>query len=576
MTHPKQASAGRFGVALLRVSTDKQMQEGQSIDAQRRKVDFMAKRQQVDVVRYFVEHYTGSVSDRRILNELFAFLKDNPDITVVYVGDIDRLTRGGTEVYLALKRQLYEIGVDLVDTTGIIQPSRNRLEHLGVEYAWAVESPSHYAEIFMAEKARAERSDILVRTVGSQVQLTREGYQVRPAPYGYRNVKISTADGKKKTVMEPHPDEAVFLRRIFQLRAEGKTTDEQIAQHINAMGYQSRTRRIFDQNTRKVVGQTRHKPMTPQQIQRLVKKPIYCGVRLEAWNNGEAVEAQIEPLISVHLFNAANRGAVAVTKDAQGQPRVKTNLNHYKNHRHNADFLLRHVVRCPKCEKPMLASKSRGKSGQYFGYYHCNRGHAYFGVSKAEFETTVAKYLDSLQAKPGFLDLFREVVRDVWIQKNRAIHEQDKAVNDQIDLLETKQTEILEMLPACKSPIVRERLEAQVEELEASIEDARAEKIGAGVKESEIDRFFAIAKNMLEHPKRPIFDAVAKPEIEKHWSHIFEVPPTYAEIQNGTPRLALLYRLNRDFVGDKKPVVAHLSEHWNTFTAAVQQALELS
>ena len=475
------------------------MQEGQSIDAQRRRVDFMAKRQQVDVVRYFIEHYTGSVANRQILDELFAFLRANPDVTTVYIGDIDRLTRGGTEVYLALKRQLYEIGVTIVDTTGIIQPSRNRLEHLDVEYGWAVESPSHYAEIFMAEKARAERSDILVRTVASAIQLTREGYQVRPANYGYRNVKISTADGKKKTVMEPHPEEARFVRRIFQLRAEGRVTDPQIAQHINATGYRSRTRRIFDPKTRKVLGQSQHKPMTPKQIQRLVKKPIYCGIRLEAWNNGRAVPAQIEPLVSEHLFNAANRGEVVITKDAQGNPRVKTNPTSYKNHRHNAEFLLRHVVRCNHCGKPLLASRSKGKSGEYFGYYHCSRGHPYFGVSKAEFETTIAKYLDGLQAKPGFLDLFREVIRDVWIQKNRAIHEQDKAVEDQVALLETKQASILDMLPSCQSPIVRTRLETQVEELEAAIADAKSERIGTGVKHTEIDRFFAIAKTMMEH-----------------------------------------------------------------------------
>ena len=566
-------SSPRFGVALLRVSTDKQIQEGQSIAAQQRKVDFLAKRQKVDVVRYFVEHYTGFKTDRRILNELFAFLNENPDVSCVYVGDIDRLTRGGTEVYLALKRQLYEINVDLVDTTGIIQPSRNRLEHLDVEYDWAVESPSHYAEIFMAEKARVERSDILVRTVGSQVQLTREGYQVRPANYGYRNVKISTAEGKKKTVMEPHPEEARFVRRIFQMRAEGKTTDEQIAQHVNATGYRSRTRRVFDQETRKVVGQTQHKPMHAKQVQRLVKKPIYCGVRLDAWNNGEAVEAQVEPLVSIALFNAANRGEVAVSRDAQGKPKIERNPTRYRNHRHNPEFLLRHVVRCDHCGKPMLASRSRGKSGKHFGYYHCNRGHPYFGVSKAEFETTIAKYLDGLQAKPGFLDLFREVVRDVWIQKNRTIHEQDKAVDDQIALLETKQAGILDMLPTCQSPVVRARLEAQVEEIEAAIEDAKSERVGVGIKETEIDRFFAIAKNMMEHPKLPVFDAVTKPEIEKHWGHIFEVPPSFSEIRNGTPQLTLLYRLNRDFDGRKGPMVAHTAQHWNTFECYLGKAI---
>jgi len=187
MTHPKPISAPRFGVALLRVSTDRQFQEGESIETQRRKVEFVARRERIDIVRFFTEHYSGRKSDRRVLDDLFAFLGENRDITCVIVGDIDRFTRGGTEIYLALKRRLRELNVNLIDTTGIIQPERNRLEHLGVEYAWSRESPSHYAEIFMAEKARAEASDILTRTIGQQIQLTREGYQCRGSNFGYKS-----------------------------------------------------------------------------------------------------------------------------------------------------------------------------------------------------------------------------------------------------------------------------------------------------------------------------------------------------------------------------------------------------
>jgi hypothetical protein len=246
--HP--TSVTRFGVALLRVSTDKQFQEGESIEAQRRKVEFAAKRERIDIVRFFTEHYSGRKSDRRVLEEMFEFLVENADVKCVLVGDIDRFTRGGTEIYLALKRRLYEMGVSLLDTTGIIQPDRNRLEHLGVEYDWSIEAPSRYAEIFMAEKARSEASDILTRLIGQQIQLTRDGYQVRPANFGYRNIKITLSDGTRKTIMEPEPDEALFVRRIFELRAEGGISDQQISDHVNAMGYKSRGRRIFDPTTR--------------------------------------------------------------------------------------------------------------------------------------------------------------------------------------------------------------------------------------------------------------------------------------------------------------------------------------
>ncbi len=218
----------RLGIGLFRVSTDRQFQEGESIETQQRKAEFVAKRDRIDIVRLFVEHYSGRKTDRRVMDEMFDFLKENSDIQVVIVGDIDRFTRGGSEVYLRLRRELRDLNVDLVDTTGIIQPERNRLEHLGVEYDWAVDSPSRFAEVFMAEKARAEASDILTRTIGQQVQLTRDGYQCRGSNFGYRNIKITTSDGKKKTVMEPDPIEAPWVVRMFELRAEGAMHDEAV------------------------------------------------------------------------------------------------------------------------------------------------------------------------------------------------------------------------------------------------------------------------------------------------------------------------------------------------------------
>ncbi len=121
MTPPNSASAIRFGVALLRVSTDRQFAEGESIETQRRKVEFVARRERIDIARFFAEHYSGRKSDRRVLDDLFAFLEEYRDITCVIVGDIDRFTRGGTEIYLALKRQLRALDVALIDTTGIIQ-----------------------------------------------------------------------------------------------------------------------------------------------------------------------------------------------------------------------------------------------------------------------------------------------------------------------------------------------------------------------------------------------------------------------------------------------------------------------
>ena len=123
----------KLGAALFRVSTDRQFQEGESIETQNRRSQILAERSNVDVVRIFTEHYSGRSSDRQTLEEMFRFLADNADIEVLIVGDINRFTRGGAQVYLELKRRLADLKVQLLDATGVVQPERNRLEHLGFE-----------------------------------------------------------------------------------------------------------------------------------------------------------------------------------------------------------------------------------------------------------------------------------------------------------------------------------------------------------------------------------------------------------------------------------------------------------
>ncbi|SNZ20098.1 Resolvase, N terminal domain [Cohaesibacter gelatinilyticus] len=563
-----------LGVALLRVSTDRQFQEGESIETQRRKTEFVARRDGIDIVRFFTEHYSGRKSDRRVLDDLFDFLEENDDIEVVIVGDIDRFTRGGTETYLALKRQLRSMDVALLDTTGIIQPERNRLEHLGVEYGWSVESPSHFAEVFMAEKAKTEASDILTRTIGQQIQLTREGYQCRGANFGFRNAKITTGDGKKKTIMVPHEIEAPWIIKMYELRADGSWADDAICEAINAMGYQSRPMNIYDKETRRVIGQTKPKHLTPKQLERFVSRTIYCGVKCESWNQGKPVKAPIEPLVSISLFNQANRGKVQIKEHRDGSLSIEENRLSYTKTRHNADFLLRHVVLCHECGKPVVASRSKGKSGNYFGYYHCNRGHKHWGVNKAEFEQTIANYLKSLQAKPGFLPLFREVVRDVWIQKNRSFEEDRKLIETHVNDLKDRQNSILDRIIACTTEIAQTRLEAELEQLEVTIKETRKKLNSKQLREDQIDAFFEIAKKRMEHPEETVFSSATKPQLEKNWSFIFAQSPSYQNLLDGTPQLTLLYRLNRDGGADKNLLAGQLSLGWNTFEQQVISFLE--
>lgn len=574
MSNKSHYARHHLGVALLRVSTDRQFQEGESIEHQRRKVELVSRRHNIDLVRIFTEHFSGRKNNREVLDEIFDFLIENRDIEYVIIGDIDRFTRGGSEIYLGLKRKLRELKVTLIDATGIIQPERNRLEHLGVEYQWAIDSPSHYAEVFMAEKARAEASDILTRTIGQQIQLTRDGYQCRGANYGYQNQKITTEDGKKKTILTAHEKEAPHIIRMFELRADGGWTDPAICEAINNMGYTSRQQNIYDPKTRAVMGQTKAKLLTPKQLQRYISRPIYCGIKCEKWNNNKPIKAPIDPLVSIELFNQANRGKVKITELSNSEIKIEKNRIEYQNHRPNNDFLLRHVVYCHECHKPLVASKSRGKSGKRFGYYHCSRGHRYFGVNSREFENTIANYLKNIELKPSFIKLFREVVRDVYMEKNKSLRADKALMEDHLTNLKNRQESLLERLLSCNSALVQNRLEEQIEEVEVSINKVKDEIASKMIKEDNIEAFFQYAKNVMEHPQKSVFCANTKPQLEKIWSTIFAQAASYQNISDGTPQLTLLYRLNQRCGHDENLLAGQLSLEWNIFEAEINHFID--
>lgn len=569
-----QGQGAGLAVALLRVSSDKQFQQGQSIETQQMKVNLCAERRQVAIVRYFIEHFSGRSTDRQVIEELLEFLQENSDIKAVIVCDIDRFTRAGAEMYLFLRRQLYAIGIELIDSSGVIQPARNTLEHLGFEYEWSVRSPSQTAELLLADNASSEVTTILTRTIGQSIQLTQQGFQVRAPNYGYRNVKIDDENGKKRTIIVPDAKEAEFVEAMFRMRAEGILSDTEICERVNAMGFKTRPWKKRDPRTRKIIAEVGGKPLSVGKLQKLTAMAIYCGVRCEKWTNDVPIRAAGDPIVTIETFNRANRGRIRIIEYSDGTLSVERGGRLYQNHRNNPDFLLRHVVMCTECGKPFLGSKSRGKSGNHFGYYHCSRGHKYFGINKTEFEATVGKALDGIEAKPGFLGLFREIAREVWIDKNGNAVKEKQAVHKHAEDLKTRQALLLTKLEQCQSLIVQKKLEAEIEGLEEQIEKAGRQQQAHALKRDEIDAYFEIAKHLMEHPKRYALKAETKGELEKIWSFVFASLPSYRDLIDGTPDLRLIYRLSRQSSAGRKRLAGQLSRQWNTFERDVRAALD--
>lgn len=275
-----------------RVSTGKQAYEGESLQVQAKVcLDIAAHNGWTVAHPPWLEAYSGRKANRPAFSEVLAFLDEHPGTVSYYVfRAIDRFTRGGIVAYENMKQQLAVRGVELVDSMGVIQPSKNTLDHVGFEYDWSRVSPSEITEAVLATTAKSEATTILTRLIGQEISLTQQGYKIRDAVDGYKNERVQVG-GKRRVIQVPDPERAKFYIAMFKLRAIGQLTDPDIVARINAMGFRTRVRHRWDATHQRIIGRRGGNPLCVKRLQEIIKRPIYCGIVWEKWTNWRPVKA---------------------------------------------------------------------------------------------------------------------------------------------------------------------------------------------------------------------------------------------------------------------------------------------
>ncbi len=482
-----------------RVSTTKQAQEGESLEAQEKLCRGIAERKNARVVPeniIWAEPFSGSKESRPIFDQMMNFIK-NSQIPIHYLifRDIDRLTRGGASSYQNIKSQLAKYGVELVDGTGLIQSNVNSLEHTGFSYPWSIYSPSGLAETFKAESAHDERRTILTRLMGAQIELTRNGYQIANANDGFINKRVYV-DGKKKTIQVPNPERAHYYIEMFQMRASGKFSDPEIVDKMNATGFKTRESNHWNKSHTEIIGKRGGKPLTIKQLQRVIQKPIYCGIMCKKWTNNKPVLAQFDGLVDIETFNKANKGKVFIIKEESGK--VEMLFDYYptkviqKRSKDNPLFPYKETVLCPHCRKPFLGSVSAGKSKKGFPFYHCSRGHKHIGINKKTFEGNFEDVIRGLNFNKDTLQALKIALGDVYKDRGEQIAEFETKVENNIAKLKQRQTEAFEAFKKTSSIVIQKKLESEIEELESEIFKAKHQKPIDRINEYDIENFFSI------------------------------------------------------------------------------------
>lgn len=545
-----------------RVSSSKQAQEGESLDVQGSICLKIAAGREWELKHEpWLESISSSGNKKRPdFQEILDFLDTHPGEVQHYIfRSIDRFTRSGSVTYGNMKQELARRGVAMEDSNGIIQPTKNTLDYLGIgiSYDWSMQSPSEISEVVMATTAKGEITTILTRLIGQEIELARQGYVVRAPQDGYVTKKV-LVEGKKKTIAVPDPDRAKYYAAMFEMRALGQYTDREIVERINAMGYRTKQFNRWDKKHQKIIGQSGSRPLTIKHLQVIIKNAAYCAVIIEKWTKNLPIRAQYPGLVSIETFNQANRGKVHI-KD-MGDAGLEVLYNYSPNQiiqrklKDNPLYPYKFIL-CPKCGKPFLGSAPRGKSGQKFPAYHCSRSHSWYSVNKKTFDTTVENYVNSLEFQPEPLDGLYEVLIDRYRERQAEIIKVASEVGLNVVDLELQKAQATQAYIAANSPTVRESIEAEIEKMGKQIKTAQAERNKLEITEQDIDSFIKDAKEVMEHPSEMLLNPTNIQQQRLLFGLVFEETPTYEQIVNGTPKLTWIFRLSKQSEEHKSELV---------------------
>ena len=303
-------------VAYIRVSSQKQVDSGGSLDTQEKQVRAYAEAKGYKLTRIFREEGESAKTDQRpILQQMLEHCsKVELNTSVVIIPKIDRLARNVLD-YTSLRLRLSKLKI--------------RLESIGEKIE---DSPvGRFTETLLASVAQFDNEIRSERSRGGMVEAVSQGRWVWPAPYGYRNVRVNG-----KGTIEPNPDEAPFVREAFHQLAQGHQSAPIIWKRLRASGM----------------------PISRTRFYTMIENPVYQG-KIVAFDGAFDAAPPFLPLVSEPVALRARRAL-----------RPSNNPQQYQVERE--DFPIRGTALC-ECGRLLTGYWARSKSGNRYAYYRCMR-----------------------------------------------------------------------------------------------------------------------------------------------------------------------------------------------------------
>lgn len=486
-------------VIYCRVSSEKQVKEGNGLDSQEHRCREYANSLGLEVECVFRdEGISGGLFDRPAMLSLLGYLDSHwQNKYMVIFDDLKRFARD-VEVHLRLKSEF----------------AGRQAKLRCLNYNFDDSAEGEFVETIFAAQNELERKQNKRQVCQKMKARLERGYWCFRPPTGYEYQK----DKEHGKLMVPNREVTDILAKGFNDFAEDRL-----------LGQVDFLRYLVLNNFHGVLGKKKEQ-ITFEYVKILLTQPLYAGlIEYAEWDVSKR-RGHHKAIITEATFNKIQSKLIK----PEGKPREIG----------NETFPLRQLINCAFCGRKMTSSVNKGKN-KHYAHYTCNNRNCLANPKNILVDKMEADYVELLkrvEVDPALVKMADVAIARVWEERAKYIEVSQAAKEAEKKEMEEMIEEYIKLIPKAKSESVRVRYETKIEELDSSIK--KLEEKPADIKNGPD---FSEARNLmlrfLLNPAETWIKAGREMKIMIH-KMIFEENPVYS-LETGfrTPKLSLPFRI---------------------------------
>ncbi len=437
MDASQDISSTRKAVIYVRISSSKQLTDGDGIRSQESACRDYARYKGLEVVHVFRDVMSGKHKSRPDMDKMLDFLRtrQNENYAVI-IDDISRLARD-IITHIALRTDITAAGGELMSPS--IEFSDNPQAQL--------------PEKIMALVKEQERIDNAARSKSRSIARLKAGYWVFSAPVGFKYIKAK-GDGGGKVLVRDEPVATIVADALEKFASGYFGSQVEMKRHLE-------DHPSFPKSASGKIGN--------EQVRLMLTRPHYAGyIAHEDWG--------------VPLIKAKHEGLISYQTYLKIQDQLGGKKQFPVRKSINPEFPLRGLVDCADCGTTLTAANSQGRNKKY-GYYGCKvKDCASYGKSirkekiEAEFETL----LTGLRPSRELIEIATVMFKAVWEKHMKAFKERQKAAKNALNGVEQKIDNLVTRIVQATQPALITAYEGELVKLETqrTIANEQIEQFG--------------------------------------------------------------------------------------------------